>query len=695
MDIVKDIDSFILKYDASIDAQKRSKAISDKYFKLYRRAPTKAEMDKEMKISKQDGSPKFNRPMPDPEDNPNYEYGNGGEVQLKPEHQIDAAEHIIGDRKSNKIKKEEERRARLERHPLWEIAGQIAGGAVGIGLGEAVGGPIGAAIGALAGEHIGEGISEYIRSRIHKQYSEICKSMYGTDENLTKEQMDIALDKAIIEISTDPDVIMKMDFYKQGGEDHGDNPRFGGITSKVDYNKYHREQSAEEHNRVKVGKHHSIDAEDAKIMASDKDNWTVKKARNPMNFKKPKNAGPYWAPKGYVSRTEIMERYEANPQDAPDMDEYVPIDEDIASLNKSDDWYAEKLEHAKAILANSDIPNPPTAESLASAHSLSELKAARSKIVKSNDNPNIKGVAWDALTPEQKAQLKATRPELFIKKSDDECENCVGSRACEIDPHRTCNNRKLPIAPTVGDVLNKKPVKKGDTDSSKWFPTSLCPKCGSLMTADQEKCGKCGEKNKKVKKEWDNRASNAKREKHYDKVRHQAIHEEGKKLNKSKDHTEVEIANKPNCDLCGKPALYDGKTTDGPWGYMCQNCFNEHGSGLGLGKGQKLIHKELISKIDDFIAKTELKPLKPWWEKGKYKTMKYPIRGAGDESEMMDAMAANYEASQKVKKQREGQTKCDRCGERLGDEPLAEVTDKNGKNLIIHADCKTDSDNIS
>lgn len=47
-----------------------------------------------------------------------------------------------------------------------------------------------------------------------------------------------------------------------------------------------------------------------------------------------------------------------------------------------------------------------------------------------------------------------------------------------------------------------------------------------------------------------------------------------------------------HCDLC--PAVIpvgevvvDGKTKQGPWGYMCQVCFPIHGVGLGTGKGQQ------------------------------------------------------------------------------------------------------------
>jgi hypothetical protein len=46
------------------------------------------------------------------------------------------------------------------------------------------------------------------------------------------------------------------------------------------------------------------------------------------------------------------------------------------------------------------------------------------------------------------------------------------------------------------------------------------------------------------------------------------------------------------CDYCGAPALYDGKTKPGFWAAMCQKCFEKHGIGLGLGKGQKIKEAE-------------------------------------------------------------------------------------------------------
>lgn len=48
------------------------------------------------------------------------------------------------------------------------------------------------------------------------------------------------------------------------------------------------------------------------------------------------------------------------------------------------------------------------------------------------------------------------------------------------------------------------------------------------------------------------------------------------------------------CDFCkasGKEveAKYDGKTTSGPWAYMCDDHFEQKGVGLGTGRGQRLI----------------------------------------------------------------------------------------------------------
>ncbi len=64
-------------------------------------------------------------------------------------------------------------------------------------------------------------------------------------------------------------------------------------------------------------------------------------------------------------------------------------------------------------------------------------------------------------------------------------------------------------------------------------------------------------------------------------------------------YEEVIIHNYPDCDFCKKDcedgaktprkAKYDGKTTLGAWTYMCQEHFDVHGVGLGLGRGQRLL----------------------------------------------------------------------------------------------------------
>jgi len=58
-------------------------------------------------------------------------------------------------------------------------------------------------------------------------------------------------------------------------------------------------------------------------------------------------------------------------------------------------------------------------------------------------------------------------------------------------------------------------------------------------------------------------------------------------------HESVEVSKLPRCDFNEghPPAAVDGKTNMGPWAYMCEGCFQSHGVGLGLGKGQRLIVK--------------------------------------------------------------------------------------------------------
>lgn len=52
----------------------------------------------------------------------------------------------------------------------------------------------------------------------------------------------------------------------------------------------------------------------------------------------------------------------------------------------------------------------------------------------------------------------------------------------------------------------------------------------------------------------------------------------------------AQVVELPPCDFqCGEIALYDAKTVQGPWGYMCQSCFDKYSTGkLGTGLGQRL-----------------------------------------------------------------------------------------------------------
>jgi len=63
-------------------------------------------------------------------------------------------------------------------------------------------------------------------------------------------------------------------------------------------------------------------------------------------------------------------------------------------------------------------------------------------------------------------------------------------------------------------------------------------------------------------------------------------------------HDETIVEKLPMCDFCRledgvkEPAQYDGRTIYGRWSYMCAKHFDKHGTGLGLGKGQRLVLNE-------------------------------------------------------------------------------------------------------
>lgn len=58
---------------------------------------------------------------------------------------------------------------------------------------------------------------------------------------------------------------------------------------------------------------------------------------------------------------------------------------------------------------------------------------------------------------------------------------------------------------------------------------------------------------------------------------------------------ETYVVSYPDCDLHKlywgqkREAHFDAKTRQGPWAYMCDECYGLEGVGLGLGRGQRLI----------------------------------------------------------------------------------------------------------
>jgi hypothetical protein len=54
------------------------------------------------------------------------------------------------------------------------------------------------------------------------------------------------------------------------------------------------------------------------------------------------------------------------------------------------------------------------------------------------------------------------------------------------------------------------------------------------------------------------------------------------------------LGHETNCDMCTATLsadvieyFVDGATKQGPWAILCPQCFEQHGVGLGLGRGQK------------------------------------------------------------------------------------------------------------
>lgn len=67
---------------------------------------------------------------------------------------------------------------------------------------------------------------------------------------------------------------------------------------------------------------------------------------------------------------------------------------------------------------------------------------------------------------------------------------------------------------------------------------------------------------------------------------------------RSTDGREAVVSTIPRCDFCNqngetKDAVYDAASAMGPWAYMCESHFQQHGVGLGEGRGQKLFTEDI------------------------------------------------------------------------------------------------------
>jgi hypothetical protein len=67
-----------------------------------------------------------------------------------------------------------------------------------------------------------------------------------------------------------------------------------------------------------------------------------------------------------------------------------------------------------------------------------------------------------------------------------------------------------------------------------------------------------------------------------------------------KTNEQLIVAKLPKCNFCDEEARYDGKTIQGPWAYMCVEHYCKFGTGVGLGRGQRLV---LQSDIEEDAEK--------------------------------------------------------------------------------------------
>jgi hypothetical protein len=73
----------------------------------------------------------------------------------------------------------------------------------------------------------------------------------------------------------------------------------------------------------------------------------------------------------------------------------------------------------------------------------------------------------------------------------------------------------------------------------------------------------------------------------------------------------------PGCDVCSAPrAVVDCRTRSGRWGNLCVDCYEIHGEGLGVGRGQVLLPAiRLATRADwprDEVADAYQRAVRSW-----------------------------------------------------------------------------------
>lgn len=79
-------------------------------------------------------------------------------------------------------------------------------------------------------------------------------------------------------------------------------------------------------------------------------------------------------------------------------------------------------------------------------------------------------------------------------------------------------------------------------------------------------------------------------------------------------NNKIKVHHLPMCDFClqgreHNDAHYDGRTNLGPWANMCEEHFEAHGIGLGVGRGQWLVLEYSTPKLDDSKVQYNLEEL--------------------------------------------------------------------------------------